>query len=126
MDESSGFLTYWKAFVSAVQRKLCNSRYTLPGGKLSKLVQTSSVIEYQNRFEEMCTRCLGLADNFILEMFISGLKEDIQKDVIKAKPQDLQKACDVAILIEGLSSPKSYGAKPRFTKSFKSQWSIGV
>lgn len=40
-------------------------------------------------FEEMYTRVLGSLDYFILEMFISGLKDDLQIEVIKGKPADL-------------------------------------
>lgn len=34
-------------------------------------------------------------------MFIFGLKDDIQKEVVKFKPNDIQEAFDMAALVEG-------------------------
>lgn len=64
--EASNFLTDWKRFVKDLCKKFGKGNYTLPGGKLSKLMQLGSVAEYQTEFEERCTRCLGLPDYFIL------------------------------------------------------------
>lgn len=103
--ETSGFLSDWKAFVKSMIRKFSSAQFTIPDGKLSKLLQTSLVTEYVTQFDqEMCTRCLGSPDYFVLEMFISGLKEEIQQEVIKAKLDDLHEAFDVASFIEGQTS----------------------
>lgn len=77
MDGGQQYAIYMVNFVDAVVRKFTKLHYQLPGGKLSKLVQTETVVEYQGMFEEICTRVLGLPEYFILEMYISGLKEDI-------------------------------------------------
>lgn len=77
--EASNLLSDWKSFVKSILRKFSNAQYVLPGGKLSKLIQKSTVTEYTNEFEDLCTKVLGLPEYFILEMFISSLKEEIQK-----------------------------------------------
>lgn len=58
------------------------------------------VTEYQNELEKMCIKVLGFPDYFIIKMFILGLKEHIQNEVLKRKPQDIQEAYDLALLIE--------------------------
>lgn len=90
--EASNLLSTWKKSVKAVLRKFNILHYALPGGKLSKLPHSGSVIDYEIEFEEMCTKVLGSSDYFVLEMFIYGLKEDIQKEVIKGKLVDLQES----------------------------------
>lgn len=73
-----GFLINMGEVCEISVKKIQQHTFPIPRGRLSKLVQTTSVREYQDSFEEMRTRCLGLPDYFILEMFISCLKEDIQ------------------------------------------------
>lgn len=103
--EASNMLSTWVNFVDAVVRKFTKLHYQLPGGKLSKLVQTGTVAEYQSMFEEMCTRVLGLTEYFILEMYISGLKEDIQADVVMGKPADIHEAFELSSMIETKKGP---------------------
>lgn len=63
----------------------------------------------------------GLPEYFILKMYISGLKEEIQVDVVLAKPMDIHEAFEVSLMIEarkGTSKGLTY--KPysyRFAKS---------
>lgn len=76
--EARNMLSTWKNFVDVVVRKFTNLHHYLPRGKLSKLCQDGSVADYQTNFEEMCTRVLGLPDTFILQMYLSSLKDNIQ------------------------------------------------
>lgn len=88
--------------------------YYLPGGKLSKLCQEGFVSEYQTKFEEMCTRVLGLPDSFILEMYISGLKDTIQAKVLRDKPTDIHEAFELSLLVES----QQQGNKGGYYKPF--------
>lgn len=72
---------------------------------------------YQNEFEELCTKVLGLPEYFNLEMYIIKLKEDIQKEVLKSKPADIQEPHDLALLIEGQQPTKAIGSS--FTPKYK-------
>lgn len=109
------FLTNWKSFVDIVLRKITSLHITLPKGKLSKLVQEGSVMEYRGSFEEMCTRVLGLPDYFVLEMFILGPKKEIQAEVVRGKPGDLQEDFDLALFVKNQlnKSTKAYSYKPK-------------
>lgn len=58
----------------------------------------------------MCTKVLGLLEYFILDMFISGLKENIQNEVLKSKPLDIQEAYDLALFIGKQQPNKAIGS----------------
>lgn len=60
--EASNFLSDWKSFVVALMRKFDTMHYTLPRGRLSKLLQMGIVEDYMFKFEEMNTKVLGLPD----------------------------------------------------------------
>lgn len=105
--EASNMLSTWPNFVDAVIKKFTKLHYQLPSGKLSKLCQVGSVTDYIEEFQEMCVRVLGIPPYFILEMFISGLKEEIQIDVVLGKPGDIHEAFKLALLIESRRSPNS-------------------
>lgn len=98
--EASNMMSTWKNFMNAMVRKLTTLHYCLPRGKLSKLCQEGSMADYQAKFEETCTRVLGLPENFILEMYISELKDDIQAEVSRDKPQDIHEAFELSLLVE--------------------------
>ena len=61
-------------------------------GKLSKLVQTGSVLEYQEEFESLSNKVDGLFESFLLSCFNSGLKPQIQHEVASFQPTSLTKA----------------------------------
>ena len=69
-------------------------------GKLSKLVQTRSVLEYQEVFEELFNKVDGLSESFLLSCFVSGLKPRIQQEVASFQPKSLTKAMALAKIQE--------------------------
>lgn len=56
--------------------------------------------EYQNKFESLSTKVTEVSKNTLKEMFISGLKLEIQKLVIQAIPATLGEAMVLANLHE--------------------------
>lgn len=68
----------------------------------------------------MCTRVLGLPDNFILEMYISRLRDDIQAEVLRDRPEDIHEAFELSLLVESQKSSYKGGFyKPFLPKSTK-------
>jgi hypothetical protein len=51
-----------------------------PSEALSRLKQTTSVIAYQEVFERLSHKVDGLPENFLIDSFIAGLKDDIRID----------------------------------------------
>lgn len=113
--EANNTLSTWKNFVEVVVRKFTNLHYCLPGGKLNKLCQDGTVIDYQAKFEEMCTQILmGLPKTFILEMYISGFKDNIQAEVLRDKLSDIHEAFELSLLVES----QQQGNKGGYYKPF--------
>ena len=61
-------------------------------GKLTKLVQTDTVMEYQEAFEYLSNKVDGLSKSFLLSCFISSLKPHIQHEIASFQPTSLTKA----------------------------------
>lgn len=65
---------------------------------LFKLTQEDSIINYYVTFTALANRVEGISATVLLSYFISGLKCDIQKDIIPLKPESLTKAFSFAKL----------------------------
>lgn len=89
--ESSNYLTTWPAFVKSLLKKFNPTTYTIPGGRLSKISQITSVVEFVTRLEDYSSKVIGVPDWFLLEMFISGLKDEVQTEVVKASSLTFRK-----------------------------------
>lgn len=123
--ESSNYLSTWPAFVQSLLKKFNPTTYTIPGGKLSKLVQTSTVADFVEKFEDYSSKVVGVPDWLLLEMFISGLKDEIQKEVVRAKLDDIQEAMELAVHLEkqgtGGANFKGTSYKPFQSRSYFSK-----
>lgn len=47
----------------------------LSGGNLNKIMQTSTVANYQTKYETQATKMVGSPEWFLLELFISGFDD---------------------------------------------------
>lgn len=65
---------------------------------------------YQAEYETQANKVVGLPYWFLLEVFISELREDIQLEVLKFRPPDIQEAMVLAKTVEAqiLGSKSSY------------------
>jgi hypothetical protein len=85
-------------------------------GEFQKLRQTTTVTDYQDRFEEIRPRLLaknlGLNEEFFLSSFISGLKGEIRHQVRMFKPTDLHSAIELARLQEAAIEAKKFKPWP--------------
>lgn len=68
--------------------------------KTEQLVQTTIVKYYQHQFEALANKGDDIKPNTMKEMFIVGLKVDIQKDVVKVRLDSLLEAFFLAQLYE--------------------------
>lgn len=71
-----------------------------PAGRLSKLLQTSTVGEFQSRFEALSTEIVSLPEEFMVECFLSGLHPDIQSAVVAHEPTILERTISLAHIQE--------------------------
>ncbi|KAD3066393.1 hypothetical protein E3N88_34273 [Mikania micrantha] len=93
-------LTDWNSFSIALVKRFRSHDLEEPEGQLAKLVQTSSVADYRNRFEAISNRSMALPPLFLIRCFISGLRQDLKQSVLIHKPKTLDEAMDLAQLHE--------------------------
>jgi len=93
-------LTDWHSFTRALELRFGPSTYINHQVELFKLQQTTSVIEYQGRFERLCNCVVGLTLETILNCFISGLNVEICRELTILNPYSIAQGIDLAKLIE--------------------------
>jgi len=88
----------WQAFSKSLcDRFECESKFL---GRLTKLRQTGIVHDYITAFEALAFRTGGLANEFYLECFISGLKDAIQAHLWMHHPPTWLEAYTTACEVE--------------------------
>lgn len=98
--EKSGVLTTWEIFLRELRKRFGASIYDDPLGRISKLVQKGTVSQFRAEFEELMTRISGVSEPLFLNFFIWGLKTDIRRELLIARPMSLTDAMAMAQLFE--------------------------
>lgn len=92
-------------------------------GELTKLKQVTTIEVYHDKFEELINRNKGLSESFLVDCFISGLKDEIKKAVNMFDPITLNRAFCLAQLqeetVEALTKKTSYSYKSKFQPTFQ-------
>ena len=98
--ENSKELTSWEGFTRALETRFDPSPYYDPVEALLKLRQTSTVEDFQSRFELHAIRTNGLPETFKLACYLNGLREDIKYTVKMCKPTTVTSAFALARMQE--------------------------
>ncbi|GKB73615.1 ty3-gypsy retrotransposon protein [Tanacetum coccineum] len=96
----NGLITNWDAFVESVKNRFGPSKYEDPQGALSKLLQTGTVAQYQSEFEKLMNRVTDISENLLISFYVSGLKPNLQRELLVAKPTNLGDAFALARVTE--------------------------
>lgn len=120
-------LTSWAALVENLQEDYGPSALESPEYSLFKLTQEDSVNNYYSNFINLANRVEGVAPKALLACFISGLKKELQRDIIPWKPDTIPKAAALARLFEDRypSVPFKHTRKPQFSPDIHSPFSSG-
>ncbi|GFY84656.1 hypothetical protein Acr_03g0014300 [Actinidia rufa] len=94
----NGFIESWKGILKALNLRFGYSMSEDYRGALSKLQQTSSVANYQTKFEDLSTKVNGLSEQVLIRFFISSLTPEIKREWLVAQPQSLLQAMALARL----------------------------
>ncbi|VFQ76597.1 unnamed protein product [Cuscuta campestris] len=86
----------WADFLVAVQQRFDPNYYENYVGLLSKLTQTSSVLDYQTTFESLLNKVSGVPEATLISMFVAGLKQPVQRELNLRNPTTLQSAFALA------------------------------
>lgn len=101
----NGFITSWSGFLQALESRFVPSYYNDPKGALFKLTQRGMVNEYLTEFKRLANRVIGLPPPFLLSCFVSGLAQDIRREVLALQPISLPQAMALAKLRDRWQAP---------------------
>lgn len=90
----------WQAFTRALELDFGPSAYDCPRAILFKLNQFATVNEYYMQFTSLASKVDGLSAKAILDCFVSGLHDEISRDVRAMESKTLTKAVTLAKLFE--------------------------
>ncbi|CAA0808710.1 Unknown protein [Striga hermonthica] len=93
-------LTTWKEFLIQIKMRFGPSQFEDPTGKLAKLMQKGNVEDYQAEFETLMNKVEGVTEQILISIFIAGLKNEIQQDLLVARPTTLDEAFSLSRLFE--------------------------
>ncbi|GAV90302.1 hypothetical protein CFOL_v3_33711, partial [Cephalotus follicularis] len=78
------------------------------------LYQRSTVADFQNCFEELSNKAPGISEDFLVSLFVSGLKLELRRELLVARP---------STLLQAMAMAKIYEEKyMQLQSSFKSSW----
>ncbi|XLU69090.1 hypothetical protein S245_028143, partial [Arachis hypogaea] len=90
----------WPSLARALESEFGPSPFDCPRATLFKLSETTTVNAYYSEFTSLVNRVFGLAPDAILDCFISGLQQEIKRDVLAFHPMTLQRVVSLARLFE--------------------------
>ncbi|GJS21448.1 transposon ty3-G gag-pol polyprotein [Tanacetum coccineum] len=96
----NNLITDWDGFVESVRNRFGPSKYEDPQGTLSKLLQTGTVAQYQGEFEKLMNRVTDISETLLISFYISGLKPNLQRELLVAKPATLGEVFALARVTE--------------------------
>ncbi|KAG6480241.1 hypothetical protein ZIOFF_063721 [Zingiber officinale] len=90
----------WEEFKEELINRFGPSGYENVDGELAKIRQTSTVVEYQGRFERLSNQIRDWSEKQLLGTFIEGLRLDIRQEVKMNQPRTMKAALSFARLQE--------------------------
>lgn len=103
----------WNDFTRALELDFGPSIYDCPRASLFKLQQTKVVNDYYLEFTALSNRVYGLSNDALIYCFVSGLKEEIRRDVMMYCPISIVKAVSIAKLFEEKLAAKNIVPVPQ-------------
>ncbi|ERN01866.1 hypothetical protein AMTR_s00089p00115940 [Amborella trichopoda] len=86
--------------MEALDVRIAPSRSEVFSGKISKLIQSTTILEYQKEFHSLSDRVRGLSEGYLINLYFSLLKEEIQLDVQKLQSTTLPEVFSLAKIHE--------------------------
>lgn len=98
--KANDLLTSWKDFLQNLKFHFDASLYEDHQGNLSKLIQKSTVAEFQTEFEDLMNKVTGISKLLLISFFITGLWADIRHELLLSRPSSLIEAFALAHMFE--------------------------
>ncbi|GKA10605.1 ty3-gypsy retrotransposon protein [Tanacetum coccineum] len=93
-------ITDWDGFVESMRNCFGPSKFEDPQGMLSKLLQTGTVAQYQGEFEKLMNCVTDISETLLILFYISGLKPNLQRELLVVKPATLREVFALARVTE--------------------------
>lgn len=93
-------LTNWNDFDRKIEIQFGPSSFFNHEAALFKLKQSSALTAYLHDFECLSTRVTSLSQQSLLNYFLSGLRDEIQRELYLLKPSDLHDVIVMAKLVK--------------------------
>lgn len=116
--ESSRGIPTWTELVDGLMARFGPAEYENVHGELAKIQQTSTVLEYQAKFERLANRARDWSEHQLVGTLVEGLKPDIHREDKMYRPPTMTAAISFARLQEervvecNRSTIRSYPSKP--------------
>jgi hypothetical protein len=95
-----GFSVNWKMFIKDLLKRFHEEEEDDSYTKLTRLHQTGTVSEYTHEWEIIATRNPKLTETQLLKKYIARLKYSFCNELNLWKPQNVDEAKSIAMLIE--------------------------
>ena len=122
LQDSNRVLQQWPTFVKALKDFFESSNTeTLVRNKLANLRQLTSVARYNDLFNGLIIEILDLDSRTKLDMYMRGLKPQVQLHVTLKEPHNLETAQRVALNVDGILVETGFvrNSQPRENNKFK-------
>ncbi len=121
-QDNAHALKEWPAFILAIKHffEAANTE-TIVRNKLANLRQTASVAKYNDQFNSLVIEIIDLDSNSKLDMYMRGLKPQVQLHVTLKDPSNLETAQRVALNVDGIlmQTGTMQGSQQRDTHKFR-------
>ncbi|GJR86587.1 hypothetical protein Tco_0210598 [Tanacetum coccineum] len=98
----NGLITTCARFEESVKNRFGPSKYEDLRRALSKLLQLGTVNDYQREFKKLTNRVMDIPDSLFIYFYISGLKLNLQHELLVSRPTTLGDAFSLARITEPL------------------------
>ncbi|VFQ61437.1 unnamed protein product [Cuscuta campestris] len=87
--QANNCTTSLSKFLGAVRQRFDPTYYENYVGLLSKLSQTTTVMDYQSEYEAILNKVPGVPESSLIAMYVAGLKQPVQREVNHCNPTTL-------------------------------------
>ncbi|GJU27631.1 ty3-gypsy retrotransposon protein [Tanacetum coccineum] len=85
----NGLIIDWDKFVESIRNRFWPSKYEDPQRALSKLLQLGTMEDHQCEFQKLMNRVTDILDSLLISFYISGLKLNLQHELLVSRPTTL-------------------------------------
>nr|GLL44635.1 uncharacterized protein LOC109179602 [Ipomoea trifida] len=90
----------WHDFLEKIQHRFETHHFEDYQANLAKLTQKGSVADFQTEFEKLMNKVTGIQEPLLISFLVSGLKPNLRREMLIAKPQSLLEAFKLAKAFE--------------------------